>query len=275
MGWTSPAVITAASSDLVSPRLSGSDVATQFAQRDEGFAPQPRTEPLMTYDAIIIGGTGAVGRAVLSTLLSSERCTSVTAIVRRPVDIFEGMDRAALGGRDKLTVEQVDYAGLEEEAARLSRGAEVAFCTVGIGQPRKVDPALFRKVDVEYAGAFARGCAASGVRHISLLSSVGTKPDSRNGYLRVKADAERAVSEAGCERTSLFRPSLLATDDIRYGPQDRITQSVFPLVSWLLPAQYREIHVKDLGRAMVLNAERSGTGVEILRYPEFKELLQA
>lgn len=230
---------------------------------------------MTSYSAIIIGGTGAVGGAALSTLLTSEWCTSVTAIVRRPVDIFDGMDRAALAGRDKLTVEQVDYEDLERETARLAEGTDVAFCTVGIGQPRKADPALFRKVDVEYAGAFARGCAAGGVRHISLLSSVGTKEGSRNRYIRVKADAERAVTEAGCARTSLFRPSVLVTDEIRYGLQDRITQAVFPTMARLFPLKYRQIHVRQLGRAMVLNAERSGSGVEILRYPEFAALLEA
>ncbi len=89
-------------------------------------------------------------------------------------------------------------------------------------------------MDIEYAGAFAKGAAVVGVGHISLLSSVGANPASRSRYLRVKAEAEQAVIAAGIARTSLFRPSLLVTHDIRYGLQDRLTQALFPIVAPLV-----------------------------------------
>ena len=88
---------------------------------------------------------------------------------------------------------------------------------MGIGQPRKATPEELRRVDIECPGAFAKGPAATGVGHISLLSSIGANSASRSRYLRVKAQAEQAVAAAGVTRTSLFRPSLLITRDIRYG----------------------------------------------------------
>jgi hypothetical protein len=66
------------------------------------------------------------------------------------------------------------------------------------------------------------------------------------------------------------------TREIRYGLQDRVTQALFPRVSWLLPSRYHEIRVEDLGRAMRINAERPGKdGVEILHYAEFVEMLRS
>ncbi len=92
--------------------------------------------------------------------------------------------------------------------------------------------------------------------------------------MRTKGAAEQAVESAGIHRTSLFRPSLLVTPNIRYGLQDRVTQRVFPLIQPLLPARYHAIRVEDLARAMRINAERPGTpGVEILHYPQFVRLL--
>lgn len=219
----------------------------------------------MGYQAIMVGATGAVGGALFRELVASPQCESVIALVRRPVD---------LGGAGKARVEVVDLAGLEEATARWAAGCDRAFCTMGVGQPSKVPFEEFWRVDVEYAGAFARGAAAAGVRHVSLLSALGAKLESRVRYFRVKGAAEEAVTKAGLPRTSFFRPSLLVTKDIRYGLLDRFAQTVFPVIARVLPANSHEIRVEDLGRAFCLNAERPGrASVEILHYPEFAALL--
>jgi uncharacterized protein YbjT (DUF2867 family) len=182
----------------------------------------------------------------------------------------------ALPSSPKLSVHVVEFDALQERTARLSSGCVVAFCTMGLGQPRKASFDEFWKVDVEYAGAFARGAAAAGVRHISLLSSVGANTASRNPYLRVKGIAEQIVQRAGIgiARASFFRPSLLVTREIRYGLQDRLTQTLFPLVAPVLPDRYHQIRVEDLARAMRVNAERPLTpGAEVLEYPDFIRLL--
>jgi uncharacterized protein YbjT (DUF2867 family) len=147
---------------------------------------------------------------------------------------------------------------------------------MGVGQPRKLSKEEVRRVDVEYAAAFARGARAGGVRHISLLSSVGANSKASSFYLRLKGEAEASVIAAGIARTSLFRPSLLVTKEIRYGWQDRLTQALFPPISHLLPARFHPIAVEELGRAMRINAERDAPdGVEILHYPQFAALLKS
>jgi uncharacterized protein YbjT (DUF2867 family) len=220
----------------------------------------------MSYRAVIVGATGAVGSALVGELLCSSACREAIAVTRRPFDAFPG---AA-----KLRVHIVDFERLERATTEISKSCEAAFCTMGIGQPRKVAFDEFWRVDVEYAGAFARGAAAAGVRHISLLSSVGADAASLNPYLRAKGTAERVVEQAGIARTSFFRPSLLVTRKARYGVQDRVTQAVFPIVSPLLPQRYHQVRVEDLARAMRINAEQPGrSGVEVLEYPQFVALM--
>lgn len=210
-----------------------------------------------------------MGGALLRSLLGSAACTGVVALVRRAGTALESL---AAGGR--LTVVVIDFANLENEAAFHGAGCAAAFCTVGIGQPRKVSAEEFWRVDVEYAGAFARGVARAGARHVSLLSAIGANPDSRSRYIRTKGRAEQAVAAAGVPRTSLFRPSVLMTRTLRYGLQDRLTQTLFPLVAPLLPRRWHQIHVEELGRAMQANAEVPGKpGVEILYYPDYVALL--
>ncbi len=221
------------------------------------------------YRAVVAGATGAVGGALVRALLASPRCAAVVALSRRPVTGFDGQP-----GSRKLRVAVVDFAELEAAALGQAAGADAAFCTVGIGQPRKVSAEEFHRVDVEYAGAFARGCARAGVRHFSLLSAIGGNPASRNRYARTKGEAEQAVIAAGMPRTSIFRPGVLMTDTIRYGLQDRITQGLMPVVQWFLPRRWHQVHVNDLGRAMQKNAEREGPpGVEYLYYPDYMALL--
>ncbi len=225
----------------------------------------------MPYRAVVAGATGAVGSALVRELLASPLCTRVLALTRRPVTLF-----ADAPGRAKLQLDVIDYANLESETASRAAGLEAAFCTVGIGQPRKVTSEEFWRVDVEYAGAFARGAATAGARHVSLLSAIGANAASRNRYIRTKGKAEEAVIAAGVPRTSVFRPSVLATDAIRYGLQDRLTQALFPLVAPLLPRRLHHIHVNELGRAMRLNAETPlRPGVEYVYYPEYAALLKA
>ncbi|MDE3152948.1 MAG: NAD(P)H-binding protein [Gemmatimonadota bacterium] len=221
--------------------------------------------------ALVVGATGAVGSSLVRELLASPRCDRVTALVRRATTMFSGAP-----GWEKLQLEVVDFGDLERATARAGAGDDSAFCTMGVGQPRKVPFDEFHRVDVEYAGAFARGARAAGARQITLLSSVGADLESRNRYLRVKGEAEATVIAAGIERVSLFRPSLLVTAQIRYGLQDRLSQLFVPMFAPLLPARFHQIRVEDLARAMRIDAERGGApGIAALTYPDFVKLLAA
>lgn len=218
------------------------------------------------YRALVIGATGAAGGALLRELRHSEACLEIVALTRRPL--------SGPNATSKVRVHVIDFHALEEATRQFAQGCSIAFCTMGIGQPRKVPFDQLHLVDVYYAGAFARGAAYAGVRHLSLLSSVAADHDSKNRYLRIKAAAEQTVTAAAVPRTSIFRPSLLRTRYARFGLQDRITQALFPLAARCLPARYRAVHVEDLGRAMRVNAERTGRGgVEMLEYPDFKPLI--
>jgi uncharacterized protein YbjT (DUF2867 family) len=225
---------------------------------------------MAAYRAVVIGATGAVGGALVRDLLASTRCGAVTALVRRSVDTFD-----ALPGREKLRLEQIDFGDLEGVTRRLTGPDDPVFCTMGVGQPRKAAFEDVWRVDVEYAGAFARGAAAAGARHVSLLSSVGASKNSRSRYLRMKGAAEQAVIDAGIPRVSLFRPSLLVTAQMRYGLQDRLTQTLFPMLALFLPDRFHQIRVEDLATAMRVNAERPGSAaVEVLHYPDCLALWQ-
>jgi uncharacterized protein YbjT (DUF2867 family) len=222
----------------------------------------------MKYKAVIIGGSGAVGSNILNRLFSSESCESVISLGRKSLDLSK-----YIGNTNKCIQQTVDFENISANKELLS-GIDAAFCTLGVGQPSKVSKEEFWKVDVEYASSFASLCAEAGVRYFSLLSAVDANPDSQVHYLKAKGIVQERIIHAGFKGVYIFQPSLLVTDEDRYGFGQKITQITFPFISPFLPSRYHQIHVRDLGNAMSNRTETAISNkevgvVEILTYKDF------
>ena len=221
---------------------------------------------------VILGATGAVGRNVLAEALRSPAFAAVTTLGRRPADI--GEDEAPAG---KLAQYVVDLDAPVSYRA-LVAGHTAAICTLGVGQPSTSTREEVWKVEIEYVTAFAAACKDAGVRHFSLMTSVGSDARSRSYYLRLKGTQEDRVKALGFERTSLFRPSLLITPLNRYGASQAAFLAVWPKIHWMLAGplrRYRGVRVEDLGRAIALNAARDAPGgVEIHEWDGFQRILR-
>jgi uncharacterized protein YbjT (DUF2867 family) len=220
---------------------------------------------------VLLGATGAVGRNVLAETLRSPAFASVTTIGRRPVEGVEAADAAG-----KLTQHVVDLADPASYRDRIA-GHTTAICTLGVGEPTKSTPEEVWKVEIDYVMGFAAACKEVGVRHFSLMTSVGANPRSRFAYVRLKGEQEERVKALGFERTSLFRPSMLLTPQNRYGTSQAILLALWPRLHPLFAGPlrpYRGIRVEELGTAMVRNAARSAPpGVEVLEWDDFRRLL--
>ena len=233
-------------------------------------APTPHRE----YRALVLGASGAVGGALVRELLGSEHCVGITAFVRNASPALESLP----GRAAKLAIKVVAMEHLGTDVARALAELpdhSVAFCTLGVGQPRKVSAEMHWRVDVEYVTEFASACRLAGVEQFSLLTSVGANARSKSRYLRVKGAVEDAVRAMSFPRVSFFRPSLLVTKEIRYGLQDRLTQAIFPRISWMLPSRYHQNTVERLARAMRVDAEQAGgTASDVREYGDFARLLR-
>ncbi len=136
-------------------------------------------------------------------------------------------------------------------------GCDIAICTLGVGQPTKVDRAHLVRIDHNAVLGFATACKAAGVRHFLLLSSIGAHPGSRSFYLRTKGELEDGLEILNFERLSLFQPSMILTPTNRYGLSQALTLALWPRLHPILIgplAKFRGVPVDILGQAIAASA---------------------
>ncbi len=213
----------------------------------------------------MIGATGAVGGHVARTLAAMPEVTRLVLMGRRPLDTIAS---------DKIAQHIVDVMDARSYAEKLS-GLDAAICTLGVGQPTKVTREELVRTDKTAVVDFAKACKQAGIRHFSLLASVGASATSANFYLRTKGELESELRALQFERLSLFHPSVILTPANRYGMSQGVLLAMMPMLRPVLMGsarKYRGIAVDQLGQAMARNVTRPGNGEEVLHWDEIVAL---
>ena len=175
----------------------------------------------------VLGGTGFVGRHLLSRLVAAGyRLRVLTRRRERHRDLLV------------LPTVQLVEANIHDREAlvRELAGCQAAINLVGILNDPSRDGTAMHRVHVELPRKLVDACQASGVRRLLHMSALNADADQgASTYLRTKGEGENLVHEAeglGMRVTS-FRPSVI------FGPEDsfvnrfasllRIAPGVLPL----------------------------------------------
>ena len=197
-------------------------------------------------NALILGGTGFVGRHVCEKL--QREGWHVTVPTRRAINA------SAVQHLPGLTVIEAD---VHDEAAltRLLPGHDVVVNLVAILHGSE---AAFERTHVELPAKLARTCVASGVRRVVHVSALGVSADSPSRYQRSKARGETLLRAAELD-LSVLRPSVI------FGAGDRFLnlfaqlQAVFPVMPLAgAQARFQPVWVEDVASAVVACAKDSG-----------------
>ena len=157
--------------------------------------------------ALVIGHTGATGKALVEALIESPDVESIVAIGRRKA---EGIKNSP-----KLTQHVAsDMFNLEGLDPKIAEGANAAFCCIGtpfndVFKKSKQDQ--YRKVDFGIPTSFAKYAHSIGVEFFVTITGEGTEKESnsnKNMY-RVKQDVEKFVKNIGFKRVAFIRPGFL------------------------------------------------------------------
>lgn len=192
-----------------------------------------------TFAVIILGGTGQVGGAAVTELLTIPACREVVMISRKAVAARPKVRNVVLNTEAADFADRV--AAVVRETTASGPVSAVSCAGIGSGSLRLSEDAL-RQVELGVVGAFARGCFEAGVTQFCLLSAVGSTARSRFRYPRIMGLKEDNVRSIGFSRLAIFRPGIIV------GNANSPGWSVW--LGHLLPGSFGNIDQQILGRAI-------------------------
>ncbi len=207
------------------------------------------------FAVIILGGTGQVGGAAVSELLTIPECREVVMVTRQPIAARSRVRNVVL---DTGTA---DFAQHISALARevLSQGPVSAVSCVGVGSgSTRWSEEELRRLELGVVGTFARGCHDAGIVQFCLLSAVGSTPRSRFRYVRIMGMKEDTVRNIGFTRLAIFRPGIIVGN--------ANTPAWLGWLGRLVPGSYGNIDLRILGRSIAAEiALHSREGGEVIR----------
>lgn len=202
-------------------------------------------------EALIVGATGLIGRAVTDAFGGR----AVTVVARRRVEGLAPHHAERIAPCESWP----DIIAAEKPA--------VLICCLGTTIRQAGSQAAFRAVDHDLILAAARGARLGGTAQMIAVSSVGASAKAGNFYLRTKGETEDGLRALGFSRLDLIRPGLLIGD--RPGAPrlgEGLATIAAPLVDALLHGsfrRYRSISGAAVAAAIVALAGQRGPGVHI------------
>jgi NADH dehydrogenase len=201
----------------------------------------------------VLGGTGFVGRQLISQLVQSGYTVRVPTRNRE-----RARELLVLPGVEVIAADVHDEAVLP----RLLAGADAAINLVGILNEKGHDGSGFRKVHVDLVEKLVRACHESRVPHLLQMSALKANAESGpSHYLRSKGAGERTLKNlAGDElRYTIFQPSVI------FGPEDSFINRfagllrICPILPLARPkARFAPVSVADVASAFCAALDNHG-----------------
>ncbi len=197
--------------------------------------------------ALVAGGTGLTGAALLQLLLRNNDYTRVHALTRRPLPL----DHPRLANR----ILRFEELGKQLAGLRCTD----AYCCLGAARGPGAPRAELTRVDRDLVLGFARAAQAAGATRLVVVSASGADNRSPQPFLACKGEMEAALRELRFASLEILQPGPVLGLRPGAGPMDLLRMALLPLLNPFLQgklASRRAISGEDLAAAM-LGAGRS------------------
>lgn len=200
---------------------------------------------------LLVGATGAVGRAVLELALERRDIRRITAPTRRP------LSRHAA----KLNNPVLDLTALTGDEDFWA--CDAVICTLGTTIRAAGSQAAFARIDRDLPILIGRFARAAGATRYALNSSLGASAKG-NFYLRTNAEAEQGIIDLGFAGTTLVRPSLIDAERERARPAEHMGVLLARALKPAIPKKYRVVTPRQIADALLRGALSGEAGVHVV-----------
>jgi uncharacterized protein YbjT (DUF2867 family) len=202
--------------------------------------------------ALVVGATGAVGKALVYQLIEDKAYVKVIVITRRPITIKH----------PKLVVVLVDFENLSAHAAFMQ--ADDVFCCLGTTIAIAGSKEQFYKVDHDFVLSLANVTLQQGAKQFIHVTAMGANSSSAIFYNQVKGVTENDVAALPYPTIIVVRPSLLLAKRVEFRLGEWIAQRLMRVTKWVFSGalkKYRAIEVEQVANAMRYYAAQDFKGV--------------
>ncbi|KAJ1861890.1 Oxidoreductase htatip2 [Coemansia sp. RSA 2703] len=176
--------------------------------------------------ALVLGGTGEVGREVIKHLLASGAFDKVTAFTRRPIE-YTGVNS------EKLVQKPIDFEN-EEQLKKDFSGHSHAYSCLGTTRAKSGKEGFY-KIDHDYVLNAAKACKAANIESYSICSSTGANKNSNLLYSRTKGEVDDEVLKMGFANVGVFRPAMIECEREESRIMEKMASYVLPVLKLAFP----------------------------------------
>lgn len=212
--------------------------------------------------AIVLGATGATGRALVQQLLDHPGFGSVSIFVRKTPDLEH----------KKLKVHEIDFSKLKEYKNLIF--GDVLFSAMGTTRKNAGSKSNQYEVDYTYQYEFAKMASDNGVDKYSLVSSYGANKKSLFFYFKIKGALEEKIKKLSFQSIHIFQPSSLIRQPDLLRPTEKKLIWVMSKLSRIgfLESQ-RPLAVDTLAKKMIAEAVQNSRSIEVFQHKNIEEKL--
>lgn len=202
------------------------------------------------FRAIVIGGTGQVGGAIVQELLATAECREVVMVKRKPIAVADPARMRPVAMDTGAADFEMRVADLAREVVACGdRVAAISCVGVGSGSSQWSEEKL-KQLEIGVVGGFARGVRAAGIAQFGLLSAAGSSSRSRIRYARVMGLKEETLQAVHFPRLAIFRPGIIVGN--------AHTPAWAGWLGKLMPNPWGNIDQRDIGKAFVAEIVKNG-----------------
>tara|TARA_A200000113_G_scaffold154660_1_gene139444 strand:- start:399 stop:1049 length:651 start_codon:yes stop_codon:yes gene_type:complete len=202
--------------------------------------------------AIVLGATGATGRALVQQLLEHPAFGSVTIFVRKAPALTH----------EKLKVHVIDFSKLQTYKNLIV--GDVLFSALGTTRKDAGSKAKQYEVDYTYQYEFAKMALNNEVDHYALVSSYGADETSLFFYLKIKGALEEAIKKLSFQSICIYQPpSLIRQPDLLRPAEKRAIWMLKKLSRIGILRSQQPLSVETLAEKMIVEAVQQTKGVKV------------